>query len=93
MKKAMIAAMLVPFLSISCESTKGTWESVKQTVQANATGSVGVTPNGLGGYEAAAEGSTGLFGYDVYGEAKAGFRKSIPDEVEPPLPEALPEVK
>ena len=84
--KKLVVAMLVPFLFVSCESTKGTWESVKDTVQANATGHVGFTPNEEGGYEAKATASTGLFGYDIYGEAKTGFRKSI---VEEPLPQPV----
>lgn len=87
MKKTLVLATLVSmlFATVSCESSKGLWESAKDQVQASATGTVGVVPNGEGGYEAKAEGSTGLFGKEVYGSAKVGFRDA--PEAEPlPVP-------
>lgn len=85
MKKTAMLVMLVPFLFMSCKQTEGVVGSVKDQLQASATGHVGVTPNGQGGYEATAIGQTGAFGYDVYGEVKAGIRKSVPKVEELPV--------
>lgn len=74
---------MVPFMFASCEQTKGVAANIQNSLKASATGHVGVEPNGEGGYEAKAVGGTGLLGYDVYGEAKVGFRKSVTPESEP----------
>lgn len=93
MKKMILPLLVAPFLFlVSCETSKSVWSDAQSQLKANATGSVGFGANGQGGYAAKAQGSTGLFGYDVYGNAEVGFKKSVP-VVPPVVPPVVETVK